>query len=184
MPTFKHPCPHCGTFIDRDVVACPKCGTRDPFSPGRCPNCKAPLDDAVREAMAKPELVSALSLPLQARGETIGVLNLARRRGAEPFTRGDLELATVLAGQAAIAIDKARLIQDMRSLSETSQRLASALDLDEAASIIVEATARAAHARRAAFWLAEEVSDRLVLYKPFNMTPGEAEQLAPPVWAR
>ncbi|MHB8958073.1 MAG: zinc ribbon domain-containing protein [Candidatus Limnocylindrales bacterium] len=46
MPTFKHPCPHCGTFIERDVVACPKCGTRDPFSPGRCPNCSAPLDDA------------------------------------------------------------------------------------------------------------------------------------------
>jgi len=45
MPTYKHPCPHCGTYIERDVVACPKCGTRDPFTPGRCPNCRAPLDD-------------------------------------------------------------------------------------------------------------------------------------------
>lgn len=46
MPTFKHPCPHCGTFIDRDVVACPACGRRDPFTPGRCANCRAPLEDA------------------------------------------------------------------------------------------------------------------------------------------
>ncbi|MGB8644262.1 MAG: GAF domain-containing protein [Anaerolineae bacterium] len=139
-----------------------------------------PLDEALRDAMAKPELLSALSLPLQARGETIGVLNLARRRGAEPFTKGDLELATVLAGQAAIAIDKARLIQDMRALSDTSQRLASALDLDEAVSIIVEAAARAAQARRAAFWLVEEVSEQLVLYKPYNFTPEELGELKPP----
>ena len=41
MPTYKHPCPHCGTFINRDVAACPKCGTRDPFAPGRCPACGA-----------------------------------------------------------------------------------------------------------------------------------------------
>jgi RNA polymerase subunit RPABC4/transcription elongation factor Spt4 len=41
MPTFKHPCPHCGTFIERDVVACPACGRADPFAPGRCPACSA-----------------------------------------------------------------------------------------------------------------------------------------------
>ncbi len=46
MPTYKHPCPHCGTFINRDVVACPKCGTRDPFAPGRCPACGAVIEDA------------------------------------------------------------------------------------------------------------------------------------------
>ncbi|MGH2406478.1 MAG: zinc ribbon domain-containing protein [Candidatus Limnocylindrales bacterium] len=45
MPTFKHPCPHCGAYIQRDVVACPACGQRDPFAPGRCPNCRTPLED-------------------------------------------------------------------------------------------------------------------------------------------
>lgn len=45
MPTFKHPCPHCGTFIARDVVACPACGRPDPFAPGRCPKCQTPIDD-------------------------------------------------------------------------------------------------------------------------------------------
>lgn len=46
MPTYKHPCPHCGGFIARDVVACPYCGTRDPFVAGRCASCRAPIDDS------------------------------------------------------------------------------------------------------------------------------------------
>jgi predicted amidophosphoribosyltransferase len=45
MPTFKHPCPHCGTYIQRDAAACPACGRADPFAPGRCPACKAPIED-------------------------------------------------------------------------------------------------------------------------------------------
>ncbi len=45
MPTFKHPCPHCGQFIARDVVRCPFCGAMDPFVPGRCPKCRTPIDD-------------------------------------------------------------------------------------------------------------------------------------------
>jgi predicted amidophosphoribosyltransferase len=45
MPTFKHPCPLCGTFIERDVAACPKCGRADPFAPARCPSCRATIDD-------------------------------------------------------------------------------------------------------------------------------------------
>jgi signal transduction histidine kinase/CheY-like chemotaxis protein len=139
-----------------------------------------PLDPELRQAMGKPEVLSALSLPLATRGETIGVLNLARLRGGEPFTNGDLELATVLAGQAAIAIDKARLIEDLRSLSETSQRLASALDLDEAATIILEAGSRAANARCAAFWLVEEISDQLALYKTLDFDPAKLRDLRPP----
>jgi Meckel syndrome type 1 protein len=45
MPTFKHPCPHCGKYIERDVAACPSCGRLDPFAPGRCPACNAPIAD-------------------------------------------------------------------------------------------------------------------------------------------
>jgi RNA polymerase subunit RPABC4/transcription elongation factor Spt4 len=46
MPTYKHPCPHCGKFIERDVAACPFCGTSDPFAPARCANCHAIIEDA------------------------------------------------------------------------------------------------------------------------------------------
>jgi hypothetical protein len=37
MPTFKHPCPHCGKYIPRDVARCEFCGTADPFNPANAP---------------------------------------------------------------------------------------------------------------------------------------------------
>ena len=43
MPTFKHPCPYCGRFIDGASVACPFCGVTEPFTRGRCPDCRAVL---------------------------------------------------------------------------------------------------------------------------------------------
>jgi RNA polymerase subunit RPABC4/transcription elongation factor Spt4 len=45
MPTFKHPCPYCGKFIDRAVAACPFCGVAEPFSPKRCSNCRRIVED-------------------------------------------------------------------------------------------------------------------------------------------
>jgi RNA polymerase subunit RPABC4/transcription elongation factor Spt4 len=45
MPTFKHPCPYCGKFIDRAVAACPFCGVVEPFSPKRCLNCRKIVED-------------------------------------------------------------------------------------------------------------------------------------------
>jgi len=45
MPTFKHPCPYCGKFIDKIVAACPFCGQVEPFSPKRCQNCRKIVED-------------------------------------------------------------------------------------------------------------------------------------------
>lgn len=61
MPTFKHPCPHCAKYIERDVKACPFCGTRDPFAPARCPNCSAVIED--RSWAACPKCGQALARP-------------------------------------------------------------------------------------------------------------------------
>jgi RNA polymerase subunit RPABC4/transcription elongation factor Spt4 len=68
MPTFKHPCPHCAKFIERDVAACPFCGTADPFAPARCPNCRAVIADLAWVACPKcgqplPKLAAAQPAP-------------------------------------------------------------------------------------------------------------------------
>jgi signal transduction histidine kinase/FixJ family two-component response regulator len=139
-----------------------------------------PLPREVLAAMGKPEIGSALCLPLTVRGQVIGVLNLSRRRGSVAFTQSDLELATVLASQAAVAIDQARLIQVLREMSETSQRLAGALDLDDAATTILEAAVRITGGSRAALWLIEELTGQLSLYKTNGFSEDDALRLKPP----
>lgn len=115
------------------------------------------LDPAIRQAMAKPHILSALSLPLLSRGQVTGVLNLSRHQGNEPFTRGDLELVTVFASQAAIAIEQARLFNQLKQLNDLTQRLARAADLEETVSTILSAPIDLLNARGAAVWLADEM---------------------------
>jgi signal transduction histidine kinase/DNA-binding response OmpR family regulator len=138
-----------------------------------------PLDPRVRQAMGKPQILSALSLPLRVRGQTIGVLNLSRLSGAEAFTQSDSELAAVLAGQAAVAIDQARLISELHALNETSQGLARARDLDQVAEIFVRVPVPLFHARRVALWLFSE-EDNPVLTAAVGFTPDEEKNLQPP----
>lgn len=115
-----------------------------------------PLDPEIRdELLRRTDIESALSLPLISRGLVIGVLNLARGHGGAPFTSGDLEFATVLAGQAAISIDNARLFKQLSLLSDMSQRLALSLDLDDAIAVITGAPGQLIDAKGAALWLVE-----------------------------
>ena len=122
------------------------------------------LDPAIRAMLTgRDEILSAISLPITSRGQIIGVLNLSRMRGGESFTPGDLELATVLASQAAISIDNARLFKQLRLLSEMSQSLARSMDLNEAVDTIVAAPMRLVGASGAAFWLIEgEIEPKMV----------------------
>jgi len=55
-----------------------------------------------------------VTVPLkQAGGEIIGVMQVLNRRGG-PFTAQDLDVLTIVANQAAMAIDHARLLQESR----------------------------------------------------------------------
>ena len=56
---------------------------------------------------------SALCVPLIVRGKVIGVLNSSKTGEENRFTQSDLQLLSILAGQAAIAIENARLFQSV-----------------------------------------------------------------------
>jgi signal transduction histidine kinase len=66
---------------------------------------------------------AALCVPLQVRGRVIGVLEVLNKQDDLPYTTHDLALLTTLAGQAAVAIDNARLY---RSLREEHERMLAA----------------------------------------------------------
>ncbi len=54
---------------------------------------------------------SLLCVPLIAKGEAIGVINISNKKDGKLFTREDLEFMEALANQAAIAIDNAKLYE-------------------------------------------------------------------------
>ena len=57
---------------------------------------------------------SILCVPMIARGQTIGVLQLLNKGGGRYFTPSDQELLSAFAAQSAVAIENARLYQNLR----------------------------------------------------------------------
>ncbi|MGW2239080.1 SpoIIE family protein phosphatase [Streptomyces sp. NPDC001759] len=74
------------------------------------------------ELLARAGVHSYLAVPLIARGEVLGALDLKRTRNAQPFTEDDLLLARELASRAAVQIDNARWYQNARDTALTLQR--------------------------------------------------------------
>ncbi|MBU2541582.1 MAG: GAF domain-containing protein [Candidatus Omnitrophica bacterium] len=66
---------------------------------------------------------SLLSVPLKARDQVIGVLNVNNKRGKRIFTKDDLELLSALANEASIAVSNARLYQELLSANERLKEL-------------------------------------------------------------
>ncbi|MFI2760599.1 SpoIIE family protein phosphatase [Streptomyces echinatus] len=65
---------------------------------------------------------SYLAVPLMARGEVLGALDLVRTRNPAPFDDDDALLAAELAARAAVCIDNARGYQTQRHAALTLQR--------------------------------------------------------------
>lgn len=61
-----------------------------------------------------PETRSEVALPLKARGQTVGVLDVQSTE-AGAFTSEDLEVLTALANQVSIALENARLLAEARA---------------------------------------------------------------------
>lgn len=65
---------------------------------------------------------SAAALPLATPGEVLGTLTLLSLDPARPLDEETVEAAQIVAAQAALAIDNARLYQQQKDFSETMQR--------------------------------------------------------------
>lgn len=55
-----------------------------------------------------------LSVPIQFHKKTLGVINFNNKQGGGVFSKNDLEFVTILTRQAAIAIENARLFQQLK----------------------------------------------------------------------
>ncbi|MET8805045.1 SpoIIE family protein phosphatase [Streptomyces sp. NPDC004546] len=97
-----------------EVVLVPQVKDEDLPRIARCPESAELLDRA--------GLHSYLAVPLIARGEVLGALDLKRTRNPAPFDEDDVLLARELAARAAVQIDNARWYQNARNTALTLQR--------------------------------------------------------------
>ncbi|MCF2534712.1 SpoIIE family protein phosphatase [Streptomyces sp. FB2] len=108
---------------DRLVTECVRTG--DPVLVARVGDMDLPRiarsPEAARQ-LGRAGLHSYLAVPLIARGEVLGALDLKRIHNPLPFSEDDLLLARELAARAAIQIDNARWYQNARDTALTLQR--------------------------------------------------------------
>lgn len=71
------------------------------------------LPSELKKALENEGISSGIYVPLTIRGNIIGLLSICRKRREHPFTPSEVELVSVLSGQAAAAIENARLYEQL-----------------------------------------------------------------------
>jgi PAS domain S-box-containing protein/putative nucleotidyltransferase with HDIG domain len=111
---------------------------------------------------------TVLGVPLTQADQLLGVLTIDRPV-AHPFDQSDLELATLFASQAAIAIQNARSaaatmqrVMELTTLREISLQLTQSLDLSTVLETIANSAIRLVEASDAHIFLYDEEKDQFV----------------------
>jgi signal transduction histidine kinase len=101
-----------------------------------------------------PSMTTFLGVPVLLRGRTYGNLYLTEKAGGGEFTEVDEELTRLLAAQAAVAVENARLhesssrwLRQLESLNEIGNALASQLELEPLLTIVAARLRELIHAR-------------------------------------
>ena len=75
-----------------------------------------------RVAERMGQLEAEVSIPIISKEKLIGILNLGHKEGKEIYSNEDLELLSTLANQAAVAIENARLYENLKQSQHTLRR--------------------------------------------------------------
>lgn len=125
---------------------------------------EAAVDDHHLEILRSLGLLSALTVPLTARGEVLALMSLVSAESGHRFTPNDVAFAEEFARRAALALDNARLHQEtlrareeaerstaqLQALNNVVSRLSGAADVSSVATAAIEEGVAALGADRGA----------------------------------
>jgi PAS domain S-box-containing protein len=124
--------------------------------------------DEVRAEMERGGAVSYVALPLTVGGQVSGVLELEIRGIPRRFEPERMELSTIIANQAAIAVLNASLLEqtlvrtrELETLLEAAQATSYTLDLDEVFSSVIRLALQALEMDEGAIMLYDNVEEVL-----------------------
>lgn len=129
-------------------------------------------------------LTAMLSVPLVWQGQVSGVVFLLDCTETRRFTQTDLELLTLLASQAAFAVENVRSLEnerEQRKVAETLREVAgvlnASLDREWVVRQILEQLARVIHCDSASVMLVSGDTLELVAYRSLHFEPRESSPL-------
>ena len=116
---------------------------------------------------------SLLAVPLQAKDRVIGVVEVINRRDGLPFVQNDQTLLTAFAGQAAVAIENARLytltdqelasrVEELSVMQRIDRELNASLEMDRAMRITLDWALRQSGAEAGLIGILEETQLRVM----------------------
>jgi len=129
---------------------------------------------------------SLLAVPMQIKDRVLGVIEVINRRDGLPFVQDDQNLLTAFAGQAAVAIENARLlaltdqelaekVEELQVMGRIVRELNASLEVDRAMRTTLEWAMRRSKAEAGLIGMIEEDSLRLMAQQGYEdvLTQGE-----------
>jgi signal transduction histidine kinase/putative methionine-R-sulfoxide reductase with GAF domain len=122
---------------------------------------------------------SLLAVPMQIKDRVLGVIEVINRRDGLPFVADDQNILTAFAGQAAVAIENARLlaltdqelaarVEELQVMQRIDRELNASLDVERAMRITLEWAMRQSHAEAGLIGMLEGERIRLMAQQGYE----------------
>ena len=122
---------------------------------------------------------SLLAVPMQIKDRVLGVIEVINRRDGLPFVEDDQNLLTAFAGQAAVAIENARLlaltdqelaarVEELSIMGRIVRELNASLEVDRAMRITLEWAMRQSNAEAGMIGMLEESEIRIMAQQGYE----------------
>lgn len=116
-----------------------------------------------------PEFGAVMAVPLAWQGKLQGVLELIRHRNGLPFNNDDLNLTRILASQASVTLENARLLAEatnrasqLSTLNDVNRIISATLDREEALNQVLEMSVEILGTEAGSVFMVDQSSQNLI----------------------